>query len=206
MRVIKNRKILFGIGLVIFFGLVLFSVLRGRNGGWICKDGIWVSQGNPSKPRPLVSCDNKEGRNNDETKGEDQDNSENETLSGVDSSIQQEKEGVLSGREIVGDDIRINSLGIGDVIKSPIKITGSAKGWYFEGSFKVQIIGENDEMLFDGLAQAQGDWMQDDYVPFEIELNFDNKGLEKGKMVFKKSNPSGLEENSKELSFLILFR
>ena len=88
---------------------------------------------------------------------------------------------------MINYDIKINSLGIGDVINPPIKITGSAKGWYFEGSFVVQIIGENDEVLFEGLAQAQEDWMQDKYVPFEVELNFENKGLEKGKMVFFES-------------------
>lgn len=203
MSKIKSSKLLiFFVLLLIIVSAYYFISKRGK-GGWICRDGAWVTQGKPSKPRPLYPCDDKNNKKEGIDENEDYNEGELDETEIIEIQNQDDN---LAEKEIVGDNIRVNALGVGDIIKPPLKITGSAKGWYFEGSFGVQVVGENGEVLYAGVAEAQEDWMQDKYVPFEVELNFETKGLEKGIMIFRKNNPSGLEENNQELRFLILFR
>jgi hypothetical protein len=46
--------------IVVFIIVVVIFVLRFFYGGdedtWICKNGEWVAQGNPSSPKPVESC------------------------------------------------------------------------------------------------------------------------------------------------------
>ena len=100
----------------------------------------------------------------------------------------------------------IDSLLANQVIKSPLTITGSARGsWYFEATFPVLILDEQGNVLAEHYAQAKSDWMTNDFVPFEAVLNFKTPTTEKGIIVLKKSNPSGLIENDDELIIPVLF-
>jgi len=93
----------------------------------------------------------------------------------------------------------------GSVIKSPLEISGRARGnWYFEASFPIQLIGQNDQKLATTAAAAQGDWMTNDLVPFTATLNFEAPAGDEGKLVFKKDNPSGLPQN--DASFIVPIR
>jgi len=83
----------------------------------------------------------------------------------------------------------------GTLISSPLLIEGSAKGMYFEASFPVELRDEKGNILSTGIATAQGDWMTVDYVPFTTSLIFTKpQTAQKGTLVFKKDNPSGLPE------------
>jgi len=108
--------------------------------------------------------------------------------------------------EEAASNIRIDNLIKDTVIKSPIKISGEAKNWYFEGSFPVKIINESGETLAQGIATAQSDWMVDDFVPFEAELVFDPQKSLKGEIIFEKDNPSGLPENEESFRLPVLFK
>ncbi len=80
-------------------------------------------------------------------------------------------------------------------ISSPLEITGSAKGtWFFEGSFPVRLLDENNVVITTSPAQSQSDWMTEDFVPFTATLNFTTTSAT-GTLVFAKDNPSGLPEN-----------
>jgi hypothetical protein len=92
--------------------------------------------------------------------------------------------------------IRIDLPLPSDVIASPVYITGAAVGaWFFEGSFPVEIRDRNGNVLGSAPAQAKGDWMTADFVPFELYLRYDPPAVTGGgTLTFKKDNPSGLPE------------
>jgi len=91
-------------------------------------------------------------------------------------------------------------------IESPILISGEARGfWFFEASFPVKIFDENDFLLGIVPAQALGEWMTEDFVPFSATLSFSVPSTSKGKLVLEKDNPSGLPELADQLIVPVYF-
>ncbi len=91
-------------------------------------------------------------------------------------------------------------------ITSPVKISGQARGyWFFEASFPVKVIDENGVVLGQDIAQAGGDWMVEDFVPFALEIDFTEPVTKTGYIVLEKDNPSGLSENAEELRWPVKF-
>lgn len=87
-----------------------------------------------------------------------------------------------------------------DVDEIVLSISGEARGmWYFEASFPVEIkIGTTT--IATGIAEAQSDWMTEDFVPFEVEIEYgDEYSGEAATIILKKDNPSGLSENDAQL-------
>ncbi len=107
----------------------------------------------------------------------------------------------------VSDSVKIESPKENAVVSSPLKITGSAKGtWYFEASFPVEIYDANWQKLGQSYAQAQGEWMTENFVPFISTITFNNPSTTTGWLVFKKDNPSGLPENDARYEFAVRFK
>lgn len=91
-------------------------------------------------------------------------------------------------------------------ITSPVTIKGKARGtWYFEGSFPVVLLDKDNQILAEGNAKAQGDWMTEDWVPFELSLEFDAPGDERGAIKFKKANPSGMPDKARSYEQPVTF-
>ncbi|MBN2306590.1 hypothetical protein JXD20_01260 [Candidatus Peregrinibacteria bacterium] len=94
-------------------------------------------------------------------------------------------------------------------IISPLTIKGKARGnWFFEASFPVILANWDGVIIAETTAQAQGDWMTEDYVPFEAVLDFekpDTSISNRGALILKKDNPSGLPENDDALEITIYF-
>lgn len=98
------------------------------------------------------------------------------------------------------DMIKISAPKVGEEVASPIEIRGEARGtWFFEASFPVYVVDWDGKIIGQGIATAQGEWMTENYVPFtasidfkvsEISGNYSNRGA----IIFKKDNPSGLPE------------
>lgn len=85
-------------------------------------------------------------------------------------------------------------------MQSPFVVKGQAKGvWYFEATFPVKLLDEKGNIIKQTFAQAQGDWMTENFVPFESTLTFSIDKNQKGTLVLEKDNPSGLSENEKEI-------
>jgi hypothetical protein len=97
----------------------------------------------------------------------------------------------------------------GSIVTSPITITGKARGyWYFEASFPITIVNWNGLIIGEGIAQAQGDWMTEDFVPFSATLTYDfpeDTPYRRGAIILQKDNPSGLPENDDALEVPIEF-
>lgn len=103
------------------------------------------------------------------------------------------------------DLIKLTSPKAGDTISSPLEITGEARGkWYFEASFPVELRDKDGNVLVSAAAQAQGDWMTDNFVPFKATLTFSTTASD-GTLVLKKDNPSGLPQNEDQISIPVKF-
>jgi len=100
------------------------------------------------------------------------------------------------------DLIKVTSVESGDAITSPLTITGEARGnWYFEASFPIKLLDSKGNEIASAIAQAQGDWMTEEFVPFKAVLTFNAvRGSTAGTIVLQKDNPSGLPENENQLT------
>lgn len=92
------------------------------------------------------------------------------------------------------------------VVTSPLMVSGEARGmWYFEASFPVTVRDANDQVLGTGVAQAQGEWMTTEFVPFQTMVSFTPSSTPTGFVVFQKDNPSGLPEHADEVRVPVRF-
>ena len=102
--------------------------------------------------------------------------------------------------------IRVQNPRPNTLVQSPLKIEGEARGyWFFEASFPIRLIDGNNRELGSGIAQALSDWMTEDFVPFEVTLEFQPSTTKKGTLILEKDNPSGLPENADELRIPVYF-
>ncbi|EKE11790.1 MAG: hypothetical protein ACD_15C00026G0009 [uncultured bacterium] len=122
------------------------------------------------------------------------------------SAISDKNENNVNNQRVAeGINIRVSSPSVNEIVVSPMKISGEAKGWYFESSFIVKLLDDKGTVLAQGWAKSKGDGSKDVYMPFEAELEFDPKDSKNGNLVFEKSNPSGKPENAGSFSFAVLF-
>lgn len=91
------------------------------------------------------------------------------------------------------------------VMTSPLLVTGRARGyWFFEASFPIELYDANGESLAIGIAQAQSDWMTEEFVDFVATLEFENDVEQPGKLILRKDNPSDLPEHDDELEVQVV--
>ncbi len=118
-----------------------------------------------------------------------------------------ESASIVGSEAAKSDLIKISFPRPNDTVESPIVIKGEARGfWFFEASFPVKLLDENGNVVAMGVAQAQGDWMTEDFVPFEAELNFVEILTGTGTLILEKDNPSGLPEYADELRIQVKFK
>ena len=90
-------------------------------------------------------------------------------------------------------------------ISSPLKIRGEARGyWFFEASAPVRLINEKGNLIAEKYITATEDWMTEDWVPFEGELEFETKE-KRGYLVLNRANASGKPEHDRVLRLPVVF-
>lgn len=111
------------------------------------------------------------------------------------------------GASVKGDDrISVTSPKPGATVSSPLTVTGKARGsWYFEASFPVELQDANGKVLVQVPAHAKGDWMTEDFVPFEVTLTFPKPATATGTLILHRDNPSGLPQNEASISIPVTF-
>jgi hypothetical protein len=112
------------------------------------------------------------------------------------------------GNELEKTDlIFINTPRPNQVITSPLTIKGEARGtWFFEGDFPVILTDWDGKIIAEGFVTAKGDWMTEEFVPFEGVLEFQKPDYDKrGTLILRKDNPSDLPEHDDALEFPIFF-
>jgi len=201
----KNRLYVWG---AIIAALLVFLIIRGSEDDWICVDDQWVKHGEPSAEQPETGC------------GDDQVlainnfwdclEAGNPAMESYPRQCRDDQDNLFVediGNELEKTDIiRLNSPRPNQVVASPLVIEGEARGtWFFEGDFPVQLFDENDNLIATAIAQAQSDWMTEDFVSFEVELEFNVPDTERGILILQKDNPSGLSENDDQLRIPIIF-
>jgi len=201
----KVLKIFFILVLAIFAVFVLRFVFGGPEDTWLCSNGQWVKHGSPSALKPTELCGEKQATNFEECVAA------GHPILEIYPRRCQMPNGETFTEEIGNeldkmDLIKIDNPRPNQAIFSPLTIQGQARGyWFFEGDFPFKLFDDNNKLLVSGIAQAQGEWMTEDFVPFEAELEFEMPLAEKGWLVLEKDNPSDLPENADELRLPILF-
>ncbi len=105
------------------------------------------------------------------------------------------------------DLIRITNPRPGDEVRNPLTVTGEARGyWYFEASFPLTLVDDAGVEVAVGHAEAQGEWMTEEFVPFIGTLTFtEAPTTATGQLMLHKDNPSGLPEHDDVLIVPIIF-
>ncbi len=104
------------------------------------------------------------------------------------------------------NELVVDTITAGTKVTSPLTVTGKARGWYFEGSFPIQLKDATGKVIAQGPAQAQTDWMTSEFASFKITLTFAPQTAgSKGTLVLMNDNPSGLPQNQKEVDIPIQF-
>lgn len=105
--------------------------------------------------------------------------------------------------------IRLTTPMPGTLVHSPLTITGEARGtWYFEASFPISVVDWDGKIIGTDIAQAQGDWMTENFVPFTATVSFTvptDTPYRRGALILKKDNPSGLPQNDDALEIPVTF-
>jgi hypothetical protein len=93
-------------------------------------------------------------------------------------------------------------------ITSPLTITGQARGtWFFEASFPVVLTDWDGKIIAQGIATAKSDWMTENFVPFEAKLEFTKPVYNnRGTLILKKDNPSGLPQYDQAYEIPVVFK
>ena len=106
------------------------------------------------------------------------------------------------------DLIRVDYPRPNRAIESPLIIEGEARGfWFFEADFPVVLLDWEGVIVAEGIAQAKGEWMTEDFVQFEARLEFEKpQNNNKGTLILRKDNPSGLPENDDALEIPVIFK
>jgi len=106
-----------------------------------------------------------------------------------------EKEGIL-----------ISSPKKNEKITSILEIKGEARGtWFFEAQFNALLLDDHGNKLGEAILTAKSDWMTEDFVSFEGELDFIPSSTSLGTLKFLSANPSGLLEHQKIFEMKVQF-
>lgn len=132
----------------------------------------------------------------------------------ADSGAAAEVSDTLSLTTLSGDPdlVRLLAPHPDEVMTSPLVVRGLARGpWFFEGSFPMTLTNWDGLIIAEGIATAQGEWMTEDFVPFEGTLTFETPEdigdfSRRGALILQKDNPSGLPEMDDALEITVFFR
>lgn len=102
--------------------------------------------------------------------------------------------------------IRTSSPRPNEIIKSPLVITGEARGyWFFEASFPAELFDADGQIIETGIMQAEKEWMTEEFVPYKGTIAFRMPTAKRGTLILKKDNPSGLPEHDDFLRIPVIF-
>ncbi len=65
---------------------------------------------------------------------------------------------------------------------------------FFEGTFPIRLIDQDGKEIVVTHAEAQSDWMTEDFVPFIATMTFNAGSATSGILYFEQDNPSGNPE------------
>lgn len=103
-----------------------------------------------------------------------------------------------------GNDIAVQTPFPGAVVGKAFSVIGEARGtWFFEASFPIELLDKDGNSLAIAVAQAQGEWMTENFVPFRAEIQAPESYIGPATLILRKDNPTGLSEYDASVSFPI---
>jgi len=107
----------------------------------------------------------------------------------------------------IPDLITAESPRVGAAVSSPVTIAGEARGtWYFEATFPLEIRDASGNLIAQHYAEAQGEWMTEDFVPFSSTLSFpEQPSGSQGTIILRYSNASGDPERDQSVEIPVVF-
>jgi hypothetical protein len=164
-------------GVIIAILLGVRFILGGSEDTWICQDGSWIKHGNPNRPSPTSGCGKEE---------------------------QPAVTATSTYSNATADLITVDLPFPGAVTGKEFSVAGKARGtWYFEATFPVQVLDKDGAILAQVPAQAQSDWMTENFVPFRADIKIPDTYTGPATVILKKDNPSGIPEKDASVSFPI---
>ncbi len=104
------------------------------------------------------------------------------------------------------DKIRVYNPLPDQIVTSPLIVEGEARGmWFFEADFPVKLLDANGQEIAVHYAEALGEWMTEDFVPFKSEIIFEKPGTAYGFLVLEKDNPADKPEYDDEYIIPVRF-
>jgi len=167
----KNPYIVGGLFVIIILTAIGVRLFSGPEDEWLCVNNKWVRHGNPTTIKPLSGCGEQKVAVNEPV--------------------------INEAKNDLADKIKVDFPTANSIVSSPLIIVGQARGsWYFEATFPVSLQDKNGNVLAQGIATAQSDWMVNDFVPFIAKLEF-TQPVENtpAVLLLKRDNPSGMPEN-----------
>src|SRR3989344_9050623 len=74
-------------------------------------------------------------------------------------------------KPFISENVKVSSPLPSAKVSKLFTATGEARGtWYFEASFPVQVRDPNGNLVGQGIAQAESNWMTEDFVPFKAPI------------------------------------
>jgi len=115
---------------------------------------------------------------------------------------------VWPGGNCTGGYIVVDSPAADAFVTSPLRVQGQARGsWFFEGDFPLVLTDGRGKIVAKGFCTAKREWMTDGFVPFEGTLEFKKPSSgDKGMLIFKRNNPTGLPEHDDALEVPVFFK
>lgn len=106
------------------------------------------------------------------------------------------------------DNIAVMNLTPNQVIPSDVRVEGRARGtWFFEATFPVRLVDDKGKLLSRNYAEAAGEWMTENFVPFRTAIVFEPPtNTDRGYILLEKDNPSGMPKFGDMLVFPVRFR
>jgi hypothetical protein len=140
------------------------------------------------------------------TSSNEQESNKTETTASKDTETNSTKETETTAADATSDQIKVTNPLPNQAIQSPLIIEGEARGiWFFEATFPVKLLDANGNIIAAHFAQAQGEWMTEDFVSFKAQIEFEKPASDTGVLVLEKDNPSGLPENDAKIEIPVRF-
>jgi len=109
--------------------------------------------------------------------------------------------------DTINDLLKVTNPAEGQLITSPLEITGDARGyWFFEATASVELLDGNMDQIAEKYITATGEWMTEDWVPFSGTITFEDPSTDNGYLILHRANPSGLEEHAMSDTIQVKFR
>ncbi len=179
----NNKNLYWIVGIVILVGIIGFAFFRSKTSEAPvvlsfedCRDAGYPITG--VKPR---QCKTPDGR-----------------------TYAEELPPVITYKNATADMIQVDLPFPGAVTGKEFTVTGKARGtWFFEASFPVKVLDKNGKVLAQAPAEAEGEWMTQNFVPFKATLKVPDSYIGPATLVLEKDNPSGDSIRDASISFPI---